>query len=137
MAKPKKSWVYNPPKSAKPKVPEAVRQEVQAQANTLIETVLKPQHVKTPPDPPDLNYIIDIYAKWYRNYFYFCATYACPSPHAISPTFDTKFARMEYLENGRYRLSYMRHTGQWWELQSDVSMEKALEEVGEGGYFHP
>lgn len=137
MAKPKKRWVYNPPKPAKPKVPESVKQEVQVQANTLIETVLKPLHVKAPPDHPDLNYIIDIYAKWYRNYFYFCATYACPGPHALSPTFDTKFARMEYLANGQYRLSYMRHTEQWWEFKFDVSMEKAFEQIGEGGYFHP
>lgn len=30
---------------------------------------------------------VDIYAKWYRRYFYFCAKYCSPAPNALSPFF--------------------------------------------------
>ena len=88
MAKRKKHWVYSPPKPKKPKVPEHVKQMVTQQANDLIESVLKPKYIKPPPENPNWNYLTDIFSKWYRNYFYFCTTYASPSPRAISPTFE-------------------------------------------------
>jgi len=137
MAKQQKRWVYSPSKSKKPKVPEHVKQAVKTQADELIESVLKPKHLEEPPDNPDINYLIDIFSKWYRNYFYFCATYSCPSPRAISPTFETKFARMEYCLDGRYTLSYFRYTGQWWELYPDLAMEEAFQRICEEPHFLP
>jgi len=133
----KKTWVYSPPKAPKPKVTESVKSDLKQKADNLIETVIKPEHIKEPPKEVDLNYIVDIYSKWYRNYFYFCAKYNCPSPNAISPSFESKFARMEYLENGKFNLSYMRHTEQWWEIYSDLAMDKCLKYIGEGGHFMP
>jgi hypothetical protein len=44
-----------------------------------------------PPENRQFNYIIDIFGKWYRSYFYFCGRYYCPGPNAISPTFETRF----------------------------------------------
>ena len=52
--------------------------------------MLKPKYVLPPPVEGQFNYIIDIGAKWYRNYFYFFSTYACPGPNALSPTFESK-----------------------------------------------
>lgn len=83
MSKRQKTWVYNPPKPAKPKVPEALKAEVQAKATELVNTVLKPTHIKPPRKKQQFNYITDIYTKWYRSYFYFCATYAVPGPNAL------------------------------------------------------
>jgi len=37
--KPKKMWVYAPKKPAPPKVPEALKREVETKANALIESV--------------------------------------------------------------------------------------------------
>jgi hypothetical protein len=93
--------------------------------------------VEEPPPDPDMNYLVEISSKWYRNYFYFCATYRSLGPYAISPTFDTKFARMEYGVGGRYTLSYFRYTGQWWELYPDLSMEEAFQRIGEEPHFQP
>jgi len=133
----KKTWVYSPPKSPKPKVPESVKSDLKKKADKLIETLIKPQHVEEPAKDVELNYIVDIFSKWYRNYFYFGAKYNCPSPNAISPSFETKFARMEYLENGNFNLSYMRHTGQWWEIYTNLPMDECLKLIGEGGHFMP
>ncbi len=116
MAKRRKTWVYGPPKAAKPTVPAALRVEVEAKARELVESVLKPLHVKPPPEDERFNYIVDIGTKWYRSYFYLYATYRSPGPNALSPSFEAKFARLEYTGANSFSLAFMRHTGQWIEL---------------------
>jgi hypothetical protein len=98
---------------------------------------MKPEHVKPASTTDDFNYIADIYCKWYRNYFYFCATYNCPSPNAIYPSFETKFARMEYVADNRFNLAFMRHTEQWAEVAQDISMEECLTMISEDPIFTP
>lgn len=78
MAKSRKMWVFSPSKQAKPKLPNAIKENMTAKANNLIDTILKPKHVKPPSKNEKFNYIVDIYSKWSRNYFYFCSKYACP-----------------------------------------------------------
>jgi hypothetical protein len=133
-----KRWVYSPPK---PKVPDAIKVELKTKATELIDTILKPEYVKPPPKNAKWNYIVDLYTKWNRNYFYFCAKYACPRPNALSPFFETGFARLEYVGRvggqNRFNMSYMRHTGKWWEIRHTLSLEQCLAEVREGGLFHP
>ncbi len=134
MAKKQKRWTYSP---SKPKVPESIKSSVKAKADELVDTVLKPQHIKPPPDDMVLNYVVDIYTKWYRNYFYFCAKYANPGPYAISPHFETKFARLEYAGKERYHLSYMRHTDKWWEIYQDLSLDECLDTIRDDPLFMP
>jgi hypothetical protein len=93
-------------------VPDLLKTEVEANAKELIENVLKAKHVQPTPEEQRFNYIIDIGPKWYRSYFYFHSTYACPGPNALSPSFESKFARMEYLGNCKFALDFMRHTGE-------------------------
>jgi len=126
MAKQRKTWVYVPPKPAKPTVPAALKAEVAAKARELVESELKPRHVKPPPDDDQSNYIVDLDTKWYRGYFYFFATYCCPGPTAISPSFESKFARLEYSGANRFALAFMRHTGQWVEPYCDLDLEQCL-----------
>ena len=105
----KKIWIYSSPKT---KVPDTVKVEVEAKATGIVNSFLKPEHIKPPPKNAKWNYIIDIYTKWHRNYFYFCAKYACPGPNVMSPYFETGFARLEYAggigRQSRFNLSYMR-----------------------------
>jgi len=133
-----KIWVYSPPK---PKVPDAVKIEVEIKAMALVNGVLKPEYVKPPSKNVKWNYIVDLYTKWHSNYFYFCAKYACPGPNALSPFFDIGFARLEYCgsagRQSRFNMSYMRHTGRWWEIRHGLSLEQCLSKVREGGLFHP
>jgi hypothetical protein len=131
-------WVYSPPK---PKVPDAAKREVEAKATELVNAFLKRKHIKLPPKNPKWNYLVDLYTKWHRNYFYFFAKYACPDPNALSPSFDTGFARLEYVgsvgRQARFNLSYMRHTGTWWEIMHGLTLEQCLAEIREGGFFQP
>ena len=135
MAARQKRWVYSPPRPAKPRVPEATKADVEAKARELIETVLKPKRIKPPRENAHFNYMVDIYAKWYRNYFYFCSKYRSPGPNAISPFFEARFARLEYVGPDRYSLSYMRHTEQWWEIYRDLSLEQCLAAVRDEPLF--
>ncbi len=137
MAKSRKMWGFNSSKQDNPNVPKEVKANVTAEADKLIDTVLKPKHVEPPAEDARFNYVVDIYSKWYRNYFYFCAKYACPGPNAISPYFETKFARLEYISNGQFNLAYMRHTGKWWELYPELSLVECLDAIRVEPHFVP
>lgn len=136
MAKSRKRWVYSPPKPARPPIPDALKAELDAKAQPLVEE-LKARFIQPPPDDPRFNYLIDIWTRWYRGYFYFCGTYASPGPNALSPTFEVRFARMEYAGNGHFNLAYMRHTGQWAEVFTDLPLDEALATLGTEPYFFP
>ena len=64
--KSQKMWIFNPPKQAKPKVPDAVKAYVTVKANDLIDTVLKPAYIKPPAGDDRFNYIVELYSSWYR-----------------------------------------------------------------------
>lgn len=137
MASKKYGWFPAAPKHTKPTQPDSVKRALKERADELIENVIKPQHVKLPPADHDFNYLADVYSKWYRNYFYFCAQYNCPSPDAIAPSFEVKFARMEYVGKDKFNLSYMRHTGQWWEIYQELPMSECLKLIAEEPHFVP
>jgi hypothetical protein len=134
MAKSRKRWVYSPPKPAKPPVPDALKAELELKAHALVDA-LKAQLIKPPPDNPQFNYLSDLWTKWYRGYLYFCGTYASPGPNTLSPTFEVRFARLEYVGDGRFNLAYMRHTGQWWEVFTRLPLDEALAALRTEPYF--
>jgi hypothetical protein len=135
MSTPRKTWVYRPRKPAPARVPSKLKAEVQQRAEELIESELKGRYVKPPPKGYDFNYVVEIHAKWYRHYFYFCAKYASPGPHAISPFFETKFARMEYVGGENFDLSYMRHTGEWIQVYQGMSLDECLTAIRDDPWF--
>ena len=137
MAKQKKRWIYSPPKPSKPIISNDIKEELTQKSQQLIDTVLKPTYVKPPPEAPQFNYLTDIWTKWYRGYLYFCTTYACPGPSALSPSFEARFARMEYTGYGKFNLAYMRHTGQWAEIFTGLTVDECLDTIKNEPYFHP
>ena len=133
----KKVWMLVPPKRTKYQVPEEIKKQVGEKAENLIQTILKPEHIKPPPEDEKFNYIVDIYTKWHRSYFYFCSRYRCPGPNRISEFFESRFARLEYAGNERFNLSYMRYTGQWIELLTGISLDDCLEEIRINPLYFP
>ena len=132
-----KTWVYAPKKPSKGKLPDDLKAAVEVQASELVEKVLKPRHVQPPPQEPRFNYVIDVWSKWHGSYFYFGATYACPGPNAISPTFETKFARMEYIGGKHFAVAYLRHNDKWFTVFPSLTLAECLEAIGGGGPFQP
>ena len=129
MAKQRKAWIASPGKTSEASLPGTLKDEVDTKARELIEKCLKPMHVQPPPTDASFNYITDITIKWIGSTCYFISIYACPGPSAISPTFETKFARMEYVGDGKFALSFMRHTEQWVELYNAVSVDECLKAI--------
>ena len=71
-----------------------------------------------------------------RGYFYFFWTYACPSPNALSPTFEWMFARMEPLRDGTFALYAMRYTGKEWVGVLDaLSVDECMKAIQEDEWF--
>ena len=137
MPKPRKAWPFSPGKKPKVSLPGTLKDELDSKASELIETVLKPRQVEPPPTGHQLNYLTDITIKWLGSKCFFISAYACPGSNALSPTFETKFARMEYVGDGKFALSFMRHTGQWIELYDAVSVDDCMKAVRDDPWFVP
>ncbi len=134
---PRKSWMFAPKKAKNKSVPEQVKGALKARADDFVASKLKPLHVEEGDAGKEFSYITDITTRWRGSYFYFCATYQCVGAGCISSTFETKFARMEYVGNNRFNLSYMRHTGQWIEIFQDITLDEALQEIADQPFFCP
>src|ERR1700678_3625391 len=137
MAKQRKLSIFSPSKKSTSSLPGTVKDEVETKAKELIEKVLKPQHVQPAPTGQDLNYITDISLKWLGSKCFFVSTYACPGPNAMSPTFEEKFARMEHVGNGKFTLSFMRHTGDWVPLFEDQTVDECMKAIQDDPWFVP
>ncbi len=137
MAKQRKAWMFAPTKPAQESLPGTLKDEVDTKARDLIENVLKPKHIQPPPSDERFNYITDITTKWIGSTCYFISIYACPGPNAIAPTFEEKFARMEYLGDSKFTLSFMRHAGKWVELYASVSMDDCMKAIQDDPWFMP
>ena len=120
--------------ASKPKIPEVLKERLQAEADRLLEE-FRPNYIQSP--RPDFNYRTHLYTTWFRSYLYLCSTYACPHPNALSPTFEVRFARLEYAGEDRFHLAYFRHTGQWWEVYRGLPLEVAVDTIRTEVIFHP
>ena len=137
MAAKRKAWMISPGKSPRPSVPDSIKAEVEAKAADLIANVLKPKHIRSPQEDERFNYITDIGGKWYRDYFYFFSIYACPGPNALAPTFESKFARMEYIGAAKFALYFVRHTGEWVGIYDALSVEESMKALQDDSWFVP
>jgi integration host factor subunit alpha len=90
-----------------------VLREKMNKANELIESFLKPEFINEPPADNQWNYIVDIYGKWYRSYFYLCAKYRCPAPNCIGEFFETKLPDRSTrgTENSTWPICGIRNSG--------------------------
>ena len=137
MAAKRKTQKSRPAKKSTSSVPHDLKAEVEAKASTLIANVLKPEHVQERPESKRFNYIIDIGTKWHRKYFYFISTYACPWPQALSPTFKSKFARMEYVGNERFALDFPRQADKWIRVHDGLTVSQCLKAIRVDSRFTP
>ena len=129
----KLGWFYNPQPVT---IPENLKEKLESKAKNIMDE-LKKEYIKEKNPNNDYNYVVDIYCKWIGKRFYFCSRYNCPSRRAISPSFESKFARIECIGDNRFQLFFMRHTGQWIKLYHDISLEKTFEAIRKNPWFRP
>ena len=133
--KPPRGWVLSTAKKAKAPLPESIKADLDAKATKLVESVLKPRYVTPPPKKAMFNYVTDVWIKWIGSTLYFGATFACPGPTAMFPSFETRFARLEHVGGGRFTISYMRHTDKWFRLCSNLTADECLDAVENDCHF--
>ena len=132
-------WVYSPPRPPrppKPKVPEELKAEVTERAEVLLEEWRR-EHIKPPPPGYRLNYTVELYSTWFRGHVYFCAKYACPGPRALSPSFETRFTRLEYVGEKRFNIAFRRHTGQWVEIEQGLTIGECTKAIRGNAFYQP
>jgi hypothetical protein len=130
-----KTWMLpSTQRIPKAPLPEKIKADLNAKAAQLVEK-LKPKHVQPPPKKPRFNYIIDVWTSGRGKTLYFGLTYACPGPNAISPSFEVKFARMEHVGRGRFALSYMKPTGEWFRLFPSLTVDECLDAIEDDWHF--
>jgi hypothetical protein len=130
----RKKWTWAPAKPSA--VPPAIKVDVQARAQQLIDSHLTPTYLKPPLKNPKFNYLVGISTMWHGRFFYFVSRYASPGPNTISPFFESGFARLEYQSNGQFNLAYMRHTGQWWEVYTNLTIQEVVNVIAKEPLFN-
>ena len=130
-----KHWVYSPGRPQPPKISETFKAEVERKGQALVDTVLKSRYVQPAPEDPQFNYIVDVYVRWYRHFFYFCAKYCNAGPYAIGTDFEARIARLDYIGSERFNLSYQRYNDQWMTIYTDLSLGECLTAVRDDPWF--
>ena len=69
MVSKRRIWLPASPKPTKLKVSNPVKLALKEKADEIIESVIKPKHIKPPSTDNDLKYIVDVYSNWYKKYF--------------------------------------------------------------------
>lgn len=120
---------------SKPKITASVKEDVSKRASALVNGVLKPQHIKPELNNLHFNHLVDIFLKWRRSSLFFCAKYNSYEENAISPSFDMKFARLIYVGDNKFNLSYMRHNDKWFELHVALTGQECCDAIKNEPYF--
>ena len=120
---------------SKPKITASVKEDVSKRASALVNGVLKPRHIKPELDNLHFNHLVDIFLKWRGSSLSFCAKYNSHEENAISPSFDIKFARLIYVGDNKFNLSYMRHNGKWFELHVGLTGQECCDAIKSEPYF--
>ncbi len=114
----------------KPRVPDDVREAVDAQA-ALVVDALKKRFCKKPKNP-QFNWCDDLFTRWHRDALYFVVIMRTPQGHP--PTFETHAARMEHLGDGKFNLAVPMRRG-WNTIMRDARPEECLKEIGQSVYL--
>ena len=121
--------------SLKAKLTELGKRNIQDDFQPLIESFKKQCISKNP--NKEFNYLIDIYSKWYQNYFYLCEKYKSEHPNRIKDEFEAKFVRLTYTGKDQFEFSYFRHTGQWHLVAENLTLDECKEMILSNPNFQP
>jgi len=131
----RKRWIPWSEKKSKPKPLESDKISIQNYFQPLVDE-FKTQCISENPDKEN-NYLIDIYSKWYQNYFYLCEKFKSEHPNRLVDEFEEKFVRLKFTGNNQFEFSYFRHTGQWFLVAEGLTMEDCRDMILSNPNFQP
>lgn len=125
----KKRWMYVPPKPPKLKVPEYLKSTVKAGADEFVESFLRPRFIKETPKEYQWNLPSRYFYEVASAVLLFLFNVALSWSQCDLRVFESRFARLEYAGGEKFNMAYMRHTGQWWEIFQDLTLDQCIEEI--------
>lgn len=131
----KKYWMLSSRSNQKIKLSESEKYNIQDYFHPLIES-FKKQYVLENPNK-EFNYLVDIYSKWYQNYFYLCEKFKSEHPNRLMDEFEVKFVRLKYTGKNQFDFSYFRHTGQWHLVAENLTLDECKEMILSNPNFQP
>ena len=131
----KKYWVRSNIQTIKAKPSESEKREI-ADSFVLLFESFKKQYISKTPNK-EYNYTVDIYSKWYQNYFYLCEKIEPGRLNNLIEGVEKKFVRLTYTGKNKFDLSYFRHTGQWELVTQDLTLDECKEMILSVPVFHP
>lgn len=114
--------------------------DIAATCDRFIADVLKPRFLPQV-HPTQFNYPVDFFGKWRGSKYSFITRYRSGFADNLGEEFDAAFTRLDHLEevikDTRFDVMWHRHTGQWWRLHSEVTLDEALRLVATEPLLQP
>ena len=126
-------WVKTdkPPKNA---LSATAKADILSEATRFLDEHYKPERTPTGRDKHN-NYVSGHNVKWRGPYLVFTATYSCPGPNAIVPSFDHSFARLGCFARDRFNIWARRHNDEWLVLDDGLTLKQCFARMGEDSWF--
>jgi hypothetical protein len=102
----------------------ARKAEVTAACERIVAD-LKQKHLREIRPASGRNYPVDIRGRWRGENYSFVVRFRSGFPENEGEEYEVPFARVDHF-NGRFAVQWMRHTGRWWCLRSELTLEEAL-----------
>ena len=91
--------------------------------------------------PTEFNYPVDLHGRWRGRSYSFLTAIGSGFAENLGEEFDAPFVRLDHVEEKLDRLLFdvmwPRHTGRFWPLRSDVTLEEAFAIIEEEGLLWP
>ena len=114
----------------------AEKASITASCKAFIDTVLKPRFLPTV-IPTQFNYPVDIQGKWHGSKYRFLQRYRSGFTDNCGEEFDAPFVRLDWIGRNRFDVQWHRHTGQWWRVHQNLSLNAALDAIITNEILHP
>ena len=135
--RPTAGWVRLTPAEVKAFSAEN-RQAIKATVDQLIERWVKPVTLKRRGRRPGFGDVQDIYTKWRGASLILVAKRRGGKiADRTVPDFETQSGRLTIVGAESFDVSYFRHTGRWWTIQSGCSLNTALKYFREPSLLWP
>ena len=125
-------WVYVGAATGRKPTPQE-KSAITAACETLIKDTLLPRHLPRI-KRTSYNYPVGITGKWHGNKYRFVTRYRSGFADNKGEEFDAPFMRLEYVNKGHFDVSWHRHTGAWFRIQTHLSLQEALELIASGEF---
>lgn len=114
--------------------------DIDAACRRFIDERLKPRFLGEV-RPTEFNYPVDLHGRWRGRSYSFLTRYRSGFVENRGVEFDAPFARLDHVEEKLERVLFdvmwPRHTGRFWPLRSDVTLDEAFAIIEKEGLLWP